>query len=146
MKTLAIDYGKRFVGLAVSDNGLALPIEPLDIKDRDILPLLKVICDDYRVGLLVFGLPLSKERRPSGLSKEIRVLASKASRSLKVRVRFVDEALTSFEAQPKVWHLGKSKRRGAENSQAAVLILEEFLGRSKRREKASQTKDEEESF
>ena len=58
---LGLDIGERRVGVAISDPGerVATPLKVLDARVlRDLTPLLRLL-EDYEVGRIVVGLPMS---------------------------------------------------------------------------------------
>lgn len=134
MKILAIDYGRRFLGLAFvsfgpSQTNHALPLPALRFESpQQILALLIRVCKEYQIEELVFGLPHSQKGQESGLAFEIRQFAKSLTAATGIsQCHLVDESLTSFEAGGKINEVKKSKRRAAENSLAAQLILENYL-------------------
>lgn len=144
MNILGVDYGRRFVGLALTSSSGSLsvvsPLDPLRVESfSNALENLSRVCPEYQISHLVFGLPYLKDGREGQLSKEIRRLARSLAKETNIKkVNFVDESLTSFAAGRTLVGIKKSRRREAENSLAAVLILEEFLSGLKRKRRKSE--------
>jgi putative Holliday junction resolvase len=133
-RILAIDYGRRRLGLALSDELglLARPLATLERTNRrgDLAKLSRIAAENA-VARVVVGLPLRLDGTAGEMAEEARAFALKLARAAGVGVELVDERLTSWEAEESLPG-GKSaaaKRRGAIDQRAAVLILEEYLRR-----------------
>lgn len=131
MRTLAIDFGERRIGLAISDadGQVAVPIEALFRRnDRQALEALADLVAAESVERLVVGEPrgLDGTRGPAAarVSRFARRLADRTG----LEVELVDEALTSIEARSR---LGSNRRRqpGRVDSVAAQILLQESLDR-----------------
>lgn len=100
-RVLAIDYGRRRLGLAVSDEGrmLARPLETLvRVNRRADLAALKRIVREQGVVQLVVGLPLRLDGTSGEMAAEARQFAARIAKALRLPVALVDERLTSWEA------------------------------------------------
>src|SRR5208282_2413314 len=102
MRTLAIDFGRRRIGLALSDAGgkLATPLEVLQITSTpQALEKIAKVIDAEGVERVVVGLPLNMDGTRGGAAKEVaefgRLLAARGN----VKVIFVDERLSTFQAE-----------------------------------------------
>jgi putative holliday junction resolvase len=102
MRTLGIDYGKRRIGLALSDAGgkLATPREVLQISSisQAINEIAKVI-EAEGVERVVVGLPLNMDGTRGGAAKEVAEFGRLLSVHGGVKVIFVDERLSTFQAE-----------------------------------------------
>lgn len=142
MTILGVDYGRRYLGLALVsgwDGGkeaMVVPIPPLSFSSLSrVLDQLIETCKQYGVGDVVFGLPKLPNGNDGTLSKEIRTFSGKLlkkvekEKDLRLEIHFIDESLTSFEAKTIVRTVKKTRegKRKLENSLAACLILENFL-------------------
>ena len=138
MAILAIDYGRKRIGLAVSALSVACPLKSITraAMKADIAIIADTIAD-YSVSEIVIGLPVNMDGTESGMTAEVRAFAAAISKKLKMRVEFADEKLTSVEAQSKVAKTNKSwkKRKGKIDSVAASLILKNYM--EKKNEKSS---------
>ncbi|SRR5713226_6527747 len=141
-RVLAIDYGRRRLGLAVSDELglLARPLATLERTNRrSDLQKLSRILGKNGVGLIVVGLPLRMDGTAGGMAEEARAFAAKLAKAAGLPVEMADERLTSWEAEENFPRNASAaaKRRGEIDQGAAVLILEEYLrgerGRGQRR-------------
>jgi len=131
-RILAIDYGARKIGLAVSDElGLTaqgLPTYRRNNKKADLDHLRRVI-RQYAVREIVMGLPLRMSGDVGVQAEKVQAFAEELRRRFKLPVHLFDERLTSVEANRVLRQTEMSiRRRGAVVDQlAAVLILESFL-------------------
>lgn len=122
---LALDYGLRYVGVAVSQRGKTpQPLTTLD--GRNIFKLrekiLKLI-EDYEIDLVLIG-GGDKE----GARKLVKVLQTKTKGLLpswKVSLKIVDEYLTSHQAE---WELVREEGSLIdEHARAAQLMIRDYL-------------------
>ena len=127
---LAIDYGRKRIGLAVSALSVPCPLESITRTDfkTDIAKISEVI-NDYSVSEIVIGLPLNMDDTESEMTVEVRNFAAALRNRLKMEIQFTGEKLTSREAEQKLSVTNKNwkKRKGKIDSIAASLILQNFL-------------------
>jgi putative Holliday junction resolvase len=131
-RILALDVGKKRIGLAVSDElGLtAQGIETLQrTRIREDLAQLKSIAEQWKVQTLLIGRPLHMSGDESRQSEYTREFAERAARHLALPVILWDERLTSAEAERMLRSSGASleQRKKAVDRLAAVLLLDSFL-------------------
>lgn len=131
-RILAIDFGARKIGLAVSDE-LGLTAQGLDTyyrsnKKTDFDHFRRVI-KQYNVTEIVMGLPLRMSGAEGIQAEKVQVFAEELRRRFKLPVQLFDERLTSVEANRVLRETEMSTRRRAEvvDQLAAVLILQSFL-------------------
>lgn len=135
MRALGIDFGRKRIGLAVSDptNAVATPLETLRRRAGKRPPFTKMeeIGREYGVNQLVVGLPLGLDGKENDWCAEIRCMGEKLAHRLGARVSFVDERLTSVRAEKAVRSMGLSKtereRKERVDAAAAQLILQAWL-------------------
>ena len=84
---------------------------------------------------LVIGLPYNFDGTESEMSAEARRMARNFSLSLDVPVFLQDERATTYEARANLWGRGRDKKetRKLVDSEAAAIILGDFLDRIKNR-------------
>ncbi len=132
MRILALDFGQKRIGVAVTDPlGItAQGLEVLTYNDRlSALARIREICHQYEVGKIVVGLPLRLDgtRGPAvEMVEEFRDLLKKTTR---LPVVTLDERFTSRAAE-KVLLAGEVRRKNRKAVQdmlAAVLILDTYL-------------------
>jgi putative Holliday junction resolvase len=131
-RVLALDVGKKRIGLAVSDElGLtAQGIETLQRnRIREDLENLRRLAVEWHIGLLVVGKPLHMSGDESRQSEYTREFAERLGNHLGLPVVFWDERLTSAEAERLLREGGATlaQRKKAVDRMAAVLLLESYL-------------------
>ena len=140
---LAIDYGRKRLGLALSDAHGVTP-QPFATWNRTNrrrdLARLRELVKKHSVRRIVVGLPLHLDGTPSEMSEEATGFATRVERALGVRVEMVDERLTSWEAGQSLKKPGSLPRRGRAPASprkrkttlddlAAAIILRDYLDR-----------------
>lgn len=130
---LAIDYGRVRMGLALSldPGGAPIPLPPLrrgQGREATLLALEEMKAQ-YRIRMVVLGLPLHADRSESPICREVRNWGKRIHRRLGIPVTYEDEHLSSHEAESRLEALGLSSRQRADanDSTAAQIILESYL-------------------
>lgn len=134
-RILGIDYGKRRVGLALSDETatIASPLPTLKRRKGKRPPVAPVarLAEEHDVESIVIGLPLTLEGEESDWTREIREFGRKLGERTGCPVTYQDERMTSVRAERAVRSLGLSKQQREEKERvdaaAAVLILQSHL-------------------
>lgn len=131
-RILAIDFGMRRLGLAVSDpsNVIALGLPTLERRNvASDLSTLGGLIEEYGIAEVVLGLPLSKSGAESAMSQRVDAFADKLRRRSGRAVRLWDERLSSAEANRMLQAagIGLGRRRRAVDRVAATLILQNYL-------------------
>jgi len=124
MTTLGIDYGDAKVGIALAEGPLASPLAVIRYKNyEELIAKIKKVLEDEGVEEIVVGV---SEGESAEKSREFGIRLSEA---LSVPVNFVDETLSSQDAQKLSVEAGmkRKKRRGMEDAFAATLILQSYL-------------------
>ena len=92
MRILAIDYGKKKCGIAISDKNNKIAIPYGIIKSENLFKELKKIIEEKDI---VLGLPLSLSGREIELTKEVYEIKRKIESMFKIEVILIDERMTS---------------------------------------------------
>jgi len=138
-KILCIDFGKKKIGLAISNKlqSIATPIDTL-IRDKNFYKKIKIIIQEYEVGAILVGLPLNENGSLNKISQFIVDITKNMDFNLldskiNVPIHFWDENYSSFEAEI----LNKSilKKKKKIDKYAAKIILDDFLRENKLNEK-----------
>lgn len=131
-RVLAIDYGRKRCGIAVSDalricaNGLPT------VRSCDLLAFLKDYCSKEPVDCIVVGLPLTLAGQPSESNRYIDPFLKQLSREMPdMKVERIDERFTSTIAHREMALAGLRKSRREEKAladkTAAVIMLTDWL-------------------
>jgi len=126
---LALDYGSRFVGVAITDGDerLALRHSVIDLKEKDVFVEVKKIVLEEKVEKILVGLPISLSGEDSEQTRKTRGFASGLKEVVgdEISVELVDERFSSKEAERRVALEGGKKEDA--HAEAARLILESYL-------------------
>jgi len=136
---LAIDYGRKRLGLALSDasGAISQPFATWNRTNRRRdLARLRELVKQRGVRRIVVGLPLHLDGTPSEMSQEATGFATRVEKAIGVRVEMVDERLTSWEAGQSVPRSRRSpifprKRKTTLDDLAAAAILRDYLNRER---------------
>jgi putative Holliday junction resolvase len=133
-RILAIDYGRKRIGLARSDElcTIAIPLEALNNSNSTVEHILRIV-REMGIKKILMGIPFRVSGEEGELAEEIREFARCLKEKLQsVEIIFWDESLTSKEAE-KIF-IQKHKRRPVKqrdkkviDSYAAAIMLEEYL-------------------
>jgi putative Holliday junction resolvase len=140
IRILALDVGRKRIGLAVSDP-LGLTAQGLGVLkrknwDKD-LARLQEIASPYRVQEILVGLPRHMDGRLGEQAKEILTLAQALGEALGAKVATWDERLSTVEAERLLVtaDLSRRRRRQVVDQVAATLILQAYLDSHQRSNK-----------
>jgi putative holliday junction resolvase len=134
-RVLAVDYGERRVGIAVSDPTATIA-QPLTVILRrpGRRPPVQAVADlasAQEAEHIVVGLPLTLEGVDSDWTREVRTFGEKLADRTGLPVTFADERMTSVVAERAVRSLGlkrkERERKDRVDAAAAVLILQRHL-------------------
>ena len=130
---LAVDYGRKRIGLAISDptGMIASPAGFIARREGKRPPITKIIARATELdarGYLI-GLPLDGEGNETEWTAEVRVLGAEIAKRTALPVRFYDERFTTAAALRTVKELGQSTRgrKGDVDSLAATILLQQAL-------------------
>ncbi len=126
MRLLGIDYGKKRVGIALSDEGGSIAMPYIVLKnDENILNNIKEICIERNVKKIIIGLSLDFKNQPNFIVPETDKLKTALEKDLDIPVFYESEVLTTKEAERLQ---GKVEKIDAS---AAALILKSFIEKQK---------------
>jgi len=132
VRIMAIDYGTKRLGVAISDPGctMAHPLKTVAVHaDGSHMDELLKITTDYEVKRVIVGLPLNMDGSVSEIAREVMSWAQNLEIFLDLPVEFFDERLSSFDAHELLMahQVRGRKRRKVVDKIAASLILKEYL-------------------
>ena len=141
-RILALDYGERRIGVAVSDptRTIATPLTTLSRRAGKRPPWVELtaIVAEQEVTELVVGLPLDLAGEEGAWAAEVREFGAQLERRFSLPVHWIDERMTSVLAEQAVRGIGlkKNKReeKGRVDAAAAAIILQAHLNRERNRE------------
>jgi putative Holliday junction resolvase len=132
---LAIDYGKKHFGLAISDfkGIIASPLEVLSItKNQDqteIISQILDICKEYRVKSILIGYPQAFVENHMRTQKNIDRFKRKLEEKTSLPIILYDESFSTTSAQNMLISSGQTTKgfRSKIDKVAATVFLQEFL-------------------
>lgn len=134
MRLLGLDWGEETIGVSVSDP-LGLTAQGVTvIKRRGLekdLEKLQELCNHFRVGSIVLGLPLSMDGSRGKQVEKVEDFAALIEERLNIPVVFWDERLTTVAAEKTLLkaNVSRKKRRRVIDKMAAILMLQGYLDR-----------------
>lgn len=131
-RILAIDYGTKRVGLAVTDSLQLIATHLKTVHSEELLPFLKEYVSKENVVELVIGQPKHLDGSLSGPLEALQNVKKALSRTFPgIPLKEVDERFTSKIASASMFESGikKSKRKNKEEVDliSAVIILQSYL-------------------
>ena len=135
-RILAVDYGRKRIGLALSDE-LGLTAQPLATLARtnrqNDFRRLREVCRMHGVTHIVVGHPLHMSGEASPMADEAARFAARLQKELGIQVELQDERLTSWEAEQTAAATKMSSRRrhGPLDDVAAAILLRDYLERKR---------------
>jgi len=129
---LGLDIGLKRVGIAGCDGtGLIATGITTMVRssfDRDVAYLRELV-SQRRVQILVAGLPYSLSGELGAQARQVQKYANRIAQALELPLEYVDERLTSVEAEElmKAAGMNLSQNKGSIDRKAAALILQQWL-------------------
>jgi len=127
---MAIDYGRKRVGVAITDSLCTISQPLLTLKPKsvtDLIQRLKYIALENDVGLIIVGNPLSMKGEPTEMSHEIGRFIKKLKRQLDIEIELWDERYLSKYAVNKLKSSGLRAKKEIIDRVAASIMLDEYL-------------------
>ncbi|HEY7472499.1 MAG TPA: Holliday junction resolvase RuvX [Gemmatimonadota bacterium] len=139
-RVLAIDYGERNVGLALSDpeTGFVSGLPTLDrgaLKEGGLTAAIAALVTERRVDRLLLGMPYSLDGSVGPAAQRVRAFRDRLLLAVEIPIEEWDERLTTEAAKRTLRELGYSekKMRGKLDQLSAVLMLEHYMKFCERR-------------
>jgi len=136
MRIMAIDYGLKRIGLAVTDPNRIIATALDTIHPNKIIEYLKKYLTSERVECFVVGEPRQMDNTPSSISPQIEAFIKILQKNFpEIPVKRIDERFTSLIASQSMLMDGlkKSDRRKKElvDQRSAVIILQSYMEMNK---------------
>jgi putative Holliday junction resolvase len=131
-RILAVDYGEKRIGLAVSDE-LGITASPLMTlarrSDDETVRQIAQLASKLRVTQIVVGLPRRTDAQEGEMERKVKVFAEKLRQAISVPVVLFDERFTTRIAEQVLLEadLSRRKRKQVRDRLAAVILLQSFL-------------------
>ena len=132
VSALGLDIGHRRIGVAGCDRLGILVTELTTLKQTSfqaVVEALTKLIKERQVTLLVVGMPYTMDGDMGQQAKWVESFAGRLSSVLQLPVEYVDERLTSVEAEQMLIADGisPSRNKGLIDRKAAAIILQQWL-------------------
>lgn len=129
---LGLDFGERYVGVAVGECliGVAHPADTIDAADNERrFAAIAALIAEWSPVRLVVGLPLAVDGSEREMTKRARRFGRQLEGRFRLPVVFVDERLSSAEANMMLREQGRSGRadKNLNHPVAAQVILQAYF-------------------
>lgn len=132
ISALGLDVGSKRIGVAGCDGTglIATGITTIERTsfDRDVAQLQELV-EQRQVQILVVGLPYAMNGTLGTQAQKVQKVAERLAAALKLPLEYVDERLTSLEAEEliKAENRSPSRNKSLIDRKAAAIILQQWL-------------------
>lgn len=132
ISALGLDVGTKRIGVAGCDGTGLIATGLTTIErtsfDRDVQQLRELI-EQRQAQLLVVGMPYSLDGTLGFQAKKVKKFAERLAKALQLPVEYVDERLSSLEAEAliKAEKRSPSRNKSLIDRKAAAIILQQWL-------------------
>jgi putative Holliday junction resolvase len=129
MRFLGIDYGKKRIGMALSDEiaSLAFPLETVK-NSSDAADYITSVCGKNAVDTVIIGESRNFKGKENQIMEDVKAFAEKL-RAKKLEVVFEPEIMSTIQAERLQGRADEQK--DTIDASAAAIILQSFLDRHK---------------
>ena len=132
-RVLGIDYGKKRIGLAISDimQIVAQPFDVIESKglSNDVINVLK-IAKEKEVACIVVGIPKNMNNTEGEMAEVAKTFVEELKKQTEIKIEVIDERLTTVQAERMLTeeaNISRKKRKGVRDKIAATFILQTYL-------------------
>lgn len=130
MRLLALDWGEKRIGAAISDEGqtIAFPLEEFFDPTTAVEEIKNLIAKDSIEKVLI-GNPLMLSGQKGPAAKKVQLFAEKLKKETDIEVEFIDERFSTVAAQKilALEGLNEKKQRALRDNLSSQLILQAYL-------------------
>jgi putative Holliday junction resolvase len=131
-RILAIDYGQKRAGIAVTDEMKIIATGLTTVHVKDLFDFLKDYLNRENVEVIVVGEPKDMKNRPSDSSRFIEPFVKKLKKTFpNIKIERFDERFTSVMAQNAILESGVKKKKRQDkalvDTVSATLILQSYM-------------------
>ena len=129
MKIIGLDIGTKRIGVARADSTTRIAVPSgFIVVDGSEWEKIEKLANLYNTNWFVLGMPRSNEGNETKQSLYVRQFAKELLQKIPdAKIRYQDESLTSVEAEERLKSRKKSYEKGEIDSEAATIILQDFL-------------------
>lgn len=131
-RLLAIDYGGKRTGIAVTDPLKIIATALTTVPSKEVITFLKGYCDNEEVEKFIVGYPVGLKSEETDGTKLVEIFSTKLKEAFPdTPIHFIDERFTSKIAMQTMIAGGMSKKdrriKGNVDKISAVIILQDYL-------------------
>lgn len=131
-RIIALDYGERKIGVAVSDEArvVAMPLCVIRVESRrQVLAAVRRICMDRDAGRIIVGMPLNMNGTRGPQSENVSRLVKQLEDLVGIPVETWDERMSTKAAERALidCNVGRGRRKQVVDKLAARFILQSYL-------------------
>lgn len=135
-KALALDFGLKRTGLALSDESRIFAFGHNTVESKDLVSVLKLLIPNEKVSTIVLGKPKRLDNSLFEINQNIDLLIEALKKEFpSCEIVQIDERFTSKMASQVISQSGKSKKERQDKSLidkvSATLILQSYLEQGK---------------
>jgi putative Holliday junction resolvase len=135
-KALALDFGLKRTGLALSDESRIFAFGHSTVESKDLVSVLKLLIPNEKVSTIVLGKPKRLDNSLFEINQNIDLLIEALKKGFpSCEIVQIDERFTSKMASQVISQSGKSKKERQDKSLidkvSATLILQSYLEQGK---------------
>lgn len=132
ISALGLDVGRKRIGVAGCDGTglIATGLTTIEYKSfAQVVDQLRDLIQQRQVQVLVVGLPYSMDGSLGFQAKQVQKFAKRLTAALQLPVEYMDERLTSFQAEQllQAENISPSRNKALIDRKAAALILQQWL-------------------
>jgi putative holliday junction resolvase len=132
ISALGLDVGTKRIGVAGCDGTGLIATGLMTIENKSfqqVLEQLRDLIQQRQVQVLVVGLPYSMDGSLGVQAKQVQKFAKRLTMALQLPVEYMDERLTSFQAEQLLQadNISPSRNKGLVDRKAAAIILQQWL-------------------
>lgn len=134
-RRIAFDYGDARIGVAICDPDgiLSTPLPFLDAKHPKLIKHIEALFTEFEPIAIYLGEPKHLSGSEGVAIEKVRNFAASLSEKFSIPIIYVDERLSTVDAQRRLREAGKNSKESKTliDSMAAVAILESGLARER---------------
>lgn len=146
ISALGLDVGKKRIGVSGCDGTGLIATGLITIERqsfKQVVAILQDLVRERRVQVLVVGLPYTMAGELGFQARQVQNFARRLANEMQIPLEYMDERLTSFEAEQLLHteNRSPSRNKGLIDRKAAAIILQQWLD-ARRSQAATATKAE----
>lgn len=131
-KILALDFGLKRTGIAISDDAKIFAFALKTIESIDLEKELKILILKEKIDTIVIGEPKRLNLEDSHITQNVRLLKNRMEQLFPViKIQLIDERFTSKMAAQSISMFGLSKKKSQQkeliDKVSATIILQDYL-------------------